>query len=378
MTITPFAALFPDFSQVAIPGDFCENAKFAYPIYIQDGVVQETTAVACYIYQIEVRHRKHTGFIALNAMSDFLHAKIKKHEKTLREKEEQQKDLFLQWRAQLKPVLVTYPSVKVLDDWLLEYAQHHKPLFTTRFPQDHEIHRVWAVTDSRQILYLQQLAQQHIRTTYIADGHHRASAMALLQEAHKEAFPELDFDHLLCAYFAEDQLDILDYNRVVEGNPAQSPMRLMADLSRIFDIEPLEALRKPTEKHEIILTFRKEWYALRWKTAILAQYPPDETLLDVTMLNNHVLHDILAIKEVRTDTRIIYIDGSKGLSGMRKTMKGHKNRLGFLLYPILFADVMHIADSGETLPPKSTYFEPRLKSGLLGKKLEKRLKKSET
>jgi len=144
----------------------------------------------------------------------------------------------------------------------------------------------------------------------------------------------------------------------------------MAHISRVFDIEMLEFERRPMDKHEIVMCLRKEWYSLHWRPEIVQGMDEQNALLDATLLNERVLGNILGIRDVRSDTRVTYIDGSKGLKGLLKAASS-RNRVGFALYPVHFADMMFLADAGEILPPKSTYFEPRLKSGLLVQDLKR-------
>jgi uncharacterized protein (DUF1015 family) len=161
-------------------------------------------------------------------------------------------------------------------------------------------------------------------------------------------------------------LDILDYNRVVEGVHDIGSARLMARLSAIFDIECLEIPRKPSQKHEIVLYLDKQWYALRWREFVLQQAPKGYETLDTALMNDLVINNIFNILDVRTDNRITYVDGSKGLEGIKKSVGRNKSdRVGFVFYPVTFEDLSKMADAGENLPPKSTYFEPRLKSGLM-------------
>ena len=193
--------------------------------------------------------------------------------------------------------------------------------------------------------------------------------MAMLHEQ-RDLHPSFDFDHLFCAFFAADQLDILDYNRVAEIPPEMSAVQFMAHLSKVFNIELLESVRRPKDKHEIVMCLRKEWYSLHWRPELLRGLDKQNALLDASLLNKKVLGKILGIHDVRTDTRVAYVDGSKGLQGLRKAANS-RNKVGFALYPVHFADLMFLADAGEILPPKSTYFEPRLKSGLLVQLLKK-------
>lgn len=371
MNIRPFQAVFPNFDFIASPDSFCDDAKYSFREFQANGFFEQSPRPALYIYQIETDQRKHTGLVALNAVEDFFAGKIKKHEKTLSEREQQQMQLFLRWNAILKPVLLTYPPVPDINRWLENYASFNKPLYTTRFAKDHQTHRVWTVADEKDIQYLMDHFASQVECTYIADGHHRTTTVALLHERLKDKNSEFDFDNLFCAFFAADQLDILDYNRVVEGLKDISPTQFIVKLSKIFDLDVLTEPGKPREKHEIAMYILKEWYTLRLKKDILHRYPDDRVLLDATLLNECVLRDIIGIQDVRTDTRISYVEGAKGVEGVRKATNESDDRIGFLLYPVSFEDMMRMADAGESLPPKSTYFEPRIKSGMLVKMLKK-------
>jgi uncharacterized protein (DUF1015 family) len=315
-----------------------------------------------YIYQIEHGGRKHTGLVALNDVDDFFAGKVKKHENTLSDKERQHMDLILQWEAVLKPVLLTYPAVPDISEWLQQYTRRHHTIFSTRFGKRGHLHRVWQIAQPGDIEELQSLFVQHVPNAYIADGHHRTTTMALLHERKKQ-YPGLDVDHLFCAFFADDQLDILDYNRAVTALTDRTPLQFLAQLSKVFDIEPLAEARKPQQKHELCLYLGREWFSLRWRPEILVRYPADAVIFDATLLNEWVLRDILQVQDVRSDTRIEYVDGSKGLRGIEKAC--NRTEAGFVLYPVSFDNLIRVADSGGSLPPKSTYFEPRLKSGVL-------------
>lgn len=370
MRIKPFQATYPNFDFIASPDSFCEDAKNSFREFQANGFFEKAPKDALYIYQIETDARKHTGLIALNEVEDFFAGKIKKHEKTLSEREQQQMQLFLRWNAILKPVLLTYSPVPDISRWLEHFTSSNKPLYTTRFAKDRQTHRVWAVTDPAEIRHLQQLFDANVKGTYIADGHHRTTTVALLHERLKDKHQEFDFDNLFCAYFPSDQLDILDYNRVVEGLRDISSTQFIVKMSRIFELDVLHEPRKPLEKHEIVMYAQKEWYSLRWKEAVLKSHAKDRVVLDATLLNEFVLDEIFHIRDVRTDTRITYIEGDKGLEGVRKATNDSDDRIGFLLYPVSFEDMIRMADAGESLPPKSTYFEPRLKSGMLVKMLK--------
>jgi uncharacterized protein (DUF1015 family) len=363
MKIKPLRACFPHLEKVESSDLFCDEAKNRYNQYVEDGLYEKVPQQALFIYQIQSITGEHIGLVALNEVDDFFAGKVKKHEATLSAREKHQAELFMHWGAILKPVLLTYPSVTEINAWLHAQIDGRKPLFVAKFKQGKVHHRIWAITDETMIAQAQALFSRHVTSTYIADGHHRTTTIATLHEQ-RDLFPGFDFDHLFCAFFATDQLDILDYNRAVELPKDMSSARFMAHLSRIFNITCLEEARRPADKHELVMHFRKEWYSLHFRPEIIQGLDEENVLLDATPLNQLVLGEMLHIKDVRSDNRVTYVDGSKGLEGLAKASRS-RNKAGFALYPVHFSDMMDLADAGEILPPKSTYFEPRLKSGLL-------------
>jgi uncharacterized protein (DUF1015 family) len=371
MKIKPFRALYPNFDFIASPDAFCDNAKESFREFQSSGLFSHFPEAAFYIYQIEDGVRLHTGLVTLNEVEDFFAGKMKKHEKTLSEKEQHQMQLFLRWNAILKPVLLTYPSVPEIDHWLGQFTRQGPQLCAARFEKDGQVHRIWPVTAPADIAQLQALFAEHVHRTYIADGHHRTSTIALLHERLRDReHQDYDFDHLFCAFFGAAQLDILDYNRVVESPKDLSLPHFLIKMSKIFELDVLDDLRRPLHKHEMLMYLRKAWYVLRWKPDILQSFPADRVLLDAALLNERVMRDILGIQDVRTDSRIRYVEGSKGLRGIQKVANERRNSIGFALYPVDFDDLMRMADLDESLPPKSTYFEPRLRSGMLVKLLK--------
>jgi uncharacterized protein (DUF1015 family) len=363
MKIKPLRACFPHLEKVEFPDTFCEEAKNRYNQYVEEGIYQKVPQPAIFIYQIQSVTGLHTGLVALNEVDDFFAGKVKKHEATLSEREKHQAELFMRWGAILKPVLLTYPPVTDINTWLFAQIHDRKPLFVAKFKQGRVQHKIWDITNEQAISQVQDLFTQYVKSTYIADGHHRTTTIASLHEQ-RDLFPEFDFNHLFCAFFATDQLDILDYNRVVELPKDMGSAQFMAHLSRIFNIECIPEARRPADKHELVMCLRKDWYALHFRPEILKDQDEENVLLDATLLNQLVLRKILNIRDVRTDTRVAYVDGSKGMEGLAKVARG-RNKVGFALYPVHFSDMMDLADAGEILPPKSTYFEPRLKSGML-------------
>lgn len=370
MRIRPLQALFPNFDYVASPDSFCADAKDLFREFQQNGFFEKNPAEGMFVYEIEAPARRHLGLVAMNDVRDFFEGNIRKHENTLHEKEQQQMQMFLRWKAVLKPVLLTYPPVPAIGEWLENFAAAHPPLFAARFEREDQTHRVWLVADPADQAALQGLFARCVPRTYIADGHHRTSTVALLYERLREKKAVFDFSQLFCAFFASDQLEILDFNRVVHLPSDWKAAQFVVKLSRLFELDLLTEPRKPREKHELTLLFHGEWYSLRWRPEVLASVGPGNIALDAALLDAFVLRDVLGIRDVRTDARVAYVEGARGLEGFRRAVGERTDRAGFLLYPVSFADMMSLADAGEVLPPKSTYFEPRMKSGMLVKRLK--------
>jgi uncharacterized protein (DUF1015 family) len=370
MQIKPLKALFARTSLIGSATDFCEKAKISYQENLESGLFDQVETDSFFVYQIDNGLSKKIGLVGLNHVDDFLKGRIKKHEDTLSERELEQKEVFLRLKAILKPILVTHAPVPVLTNWLNHYAHAHIPLLSAHFSKGAAVHRFWAVSQAEDIAFLQSVFAQNITETYIADGHHRTTTTALLHLDPTFRSSGLDLSQLFCAWFASDQLDILDYNRVVEGVKKIGQAKLMALLSKIFEIDVLEKPRKPAKKHELVMSLGKDWYALRWHKFVLEEAPKGSETLDTDLLNRLVINKIFDIVDVRNDTRITYVDGGKGLDGLKKVVRHHRtDRVGFAFFPVTFEDLTRMADAGENLPPKSTYFEPRMKSGLLVRSL---------
>jgi len=178
---------------------------------------------------------------------------------------------------------------------------------------------------------------------------------------------EGDYKLLLSAFFPAQELDIHDYNRVVIGFNELSLSSLVVKLSQVFDMDVLNKPRKPKEKHELIMFLNKEWFSLKWKNSILKKYDKEKVLLDANLLDQEVMQSILGIEDVRTDSRLKYVEGTKGIEEIRLRANKGEERIAFCLYKVELRDLMQIADANKIMPPKSTWFEPRMKNGLIAK-----------
>ncbi len=365
MHLYPFRAIYPKLEKIASPDSFFGNVKEVYPSYRKEGYFQDCEDENLYIYRIIDPKRNYTGIIACVSIEDYIKGMIKKHEDTLPAKEQQQIELLMARQAVVKPVLLTYPPVEAIQAFSQDLILSKKPFFEIHFDADRQLHQFWNVSDPGQILLLKALFDQYVQSAYIADGHHRTSIMATLYQQGKKNGQGTPYDKMLCAFFAASELEILDYNRVVDGLEDISLTTFMAHLSHVADIEVLQGPARPREKHEMIMFLNQEWFRLRWRRRLMESFQGDEVLLDVQLLNELILEKILGIADVRSDERVKYIDGRQGFKGVQERVGKNYNRLGFFLYPVAMDDFMRIADEGKILPPKSTYFEPRMRNGVL-------------
>lgn len=367
MNISPFLAVFPNMDYISSPDSFFSTVKQQYPDYVQSGFFKKEQTAAMYIYQIQSKKHSFTGLISCVDVKDYMNRNIKKHEKTLAAKEQTQLQLLIRRNAVVKPILLTYPNINELDKWIAGFIGNKKVDFNICFEEEKQQHYFWAVQKPEDVSFLQKLFLKKIPVSYIADGHHRSSATSLLHQRSLHNPDIASHDKILCAFFPTSELEVHDFNRVIHNLDDISMAMFMAKLSQVFDIEPINIGEKPTQKHELTMYLHKEWFRLNWRKKTLESYRTESLILDVTLLNEKVLHDILEVKDVRTDPRIEYIEGPKGIKAVVKKVNADSHSVGFFLYPPSLEELMHISDKNEVLPPKSTWFEPRMKNGVIVK-----------
>ena len=365
MQIRPFQAVFPNLEYIASADSFFNTVKQDYSTYRRNNFFQKAAQEALYVYQIQSPHRDYWGMIACADILDYLNGHILKHESTIAEKEQQQMQLLFNRQAMVKPVLLTYPDIPDINSLLQKSISETEIFFSVNFQFEQSTHRLWQITDGQVIQKLQNLFKTRVPVCYIADGHHRSSSSARIYKQRKNLTQNNPFSSLLCAFFPASQLAIYDYNRVVEGLNHISIAAFMARLSRVFELEVLAQPSKPRKKHELVMLLEEEWFRLVWKKSVLSQLEQEEDILDVSLLNEIVLKGILNIGDVRTDSRVKYVEGPRGMQQLKEKAIKNDKRVAFLLYPVCLNDLMRIASAGKVLPPKSTWFEPRVKNGLL-------------
>jgi uncharacterized protein (DUF1015 family) len=361
MVISPFRALYPKPELVASYVSFISTVKYNFQEYCRNGFYRKTKSPHHYTYQIEGESRTYSGVLTSISIADFKD-NILKHEDTIASKEQITMDLLLHRMAMIKPILVTHPSDNKMSDFVRQHT-NGSPLFELSIPEYGETHRFWQVENGDASRTLEALFRDNLERLYIADGHHRTAAFTRLRNSKHVKGLNLDLEFLFSAVFSFDQLEILDYNRVVEVLFERSLTNFMAKISQFFNVECLKSPQKPNKPYELTMYLNREWFRLTWRDRILDKYTADEHI-DSHLFNEEFLRPLLNVEDVRSDERVKYVSGREGTEGVMLKTNKEADRVGFCLFPPSKDKFRQVADSGEVLPPKSTWFEPRLRNGL--------------
>jgi uncharacterized protein (DUF1015 family) len=362
MQIKPFLPILPDFTKIEVSEDFFENVREEYKTYEKQGFFSNNHLPSIFFYEIKTPYRSHLGVVSALDLQDFYDNKVKKHEKTLLEKEQQQMALLLERGTMVKPVLLTYKNVATIQAFIKTHITQHSPTIVYALPE--ETHRFWQIVDTQTIAAVQQLFADEINTTYIADGHHRLTTNVLLHQtmlAEKRGDAD-DFRQIFVAFFAADELSISPFHRVVKHD-VDNFLEAIAQFATVVQTDDAT----PKQKFNFAFYHQKKWYNATWKTAIIEAAKANKTvLLDVDLLNDYVLQKILGIADIRKDKRINYIEGNKSITELERVSdKGESQQIAFWLYPVDIQDLMTVSDNDGVMPPKSTFFEPRMKNGMI-------------
>lgn len=316
----------------------------------------------CYLYELTMGGRSQTGIVACASIDDYLEGRIKKHENTRREKEEDRVQHVDVCSTQTGPIFLAYRNRPELRA-LIEVEKKKEPLFSF-VSEDRIRHRGWKISDGDAIQHIQE-AFAHMDAVYIADGHHRAASAVRVglkrRKAHPDYTGEEEFNYFLSVLFPDDELMIMDYNRVVRDLNGLSVEQFLRRTKEIFSVEKLEGRKRPKKKGEIAMLLAEQWYLLTLRPEYEREDPVEG--LDVSALQREILGPILGIGDPRTDERIDFVGGIRGLDELERRV--HMDmELAFAMYPTSIGELFSVADSGLLMPPKSTWFEPKLRSGL--------------
>ena len=324
-----------------------------------------------YIYAQTMNVNTQYGLVVGAYVDDYMTVKIKKHELTRRDKEEDRMKHVRVNNANIEPVFFAYPDNKVLNDLIMRYAAT-EPEYDFIAPIDGFGHKFWVISDEKDIeTVTNEFAK--MPSMYIADGHHRSAAAALVgaekAKLNKDHKGDEEYNYFMAVCFQASQLTILDYNRVVKDLNRMEPVEFLLKLGRNFIVEDKgEEIYKPQQLHEFSLYLDKHWYSLKAKEGTYDNNDPIG-VLDVDISSRLILDELLGIKDLRGSNRIDFVGGLRGLGELKRRVDSGEMRLALALYPVSMQQIMDIADSGNIMPPKATWFEPKLRSGLVIHKL---------
>lgn len=368
----PWSFLHVDRAEIDLPP---ETDPYADEVYekaaenlgrmMAEGVYQKEKSPCYYIYRQKMGGREQTGLVGCASIDDYLQGRIKKHELTRAEKEEDRirhvdacnantGPIFLAWRPEAE-------AEKIIGDWTVS----HCPVYDF-VSEDGIGHRVWVIDRPETIRSLEDQFQ-NAADFYIADGHHRAASAVKVglkrRKEHPDFSGEEEFNYFLAVLFPENQLKIWDYNRVVTDLGGLSEEEFLEKVKERFQIREMEQQKRPFAKHQISMYLKGRWYSLTALEGSFDETDPVERL-DVTILQKNLLGPVLGIEDPRRDERIQFVGGIRGLEELVRLADEKKEAAAFAMYPTSMEDLMEIADQGKIMPPKSTWFEPKLRSGL--------------
>ena len=332
---------------------------------VQDGKEQY------YIYAQTMNGKTQYGLVVCANVDDYLNGVIKKHELTRRDKEEDRMKHVRVNDANMEPVFFAYPDNAVLDALIMRYAAT-LPEYDFIAPVDGFRHQFWIISDDADIATVTEEFAK-MPSLYIADGHHRSAAAALVGAEKARQDPghdgTEDYNYFMAVCFQASQLTILDYNRVVKDLNGLTSEAFLAALAKNFDVEEKgEAEYRPCRLHNFSLYLAGKWYSLTAKPGTFDDSDPIG-VLDVDISSRLILDEILGIKDLRSDKRIDFVGGLRGLGELKRRVDSGEMRAALALWPVTMKQIMDIADSGKIMPPKATWFEPKLRSGLVIHKL---------
>ena len=333
-----------------------------------DGICIQDETPCLYIYRQIMNGRAQTGIVGCASIDDYINNIIKKHEFTRADKEADRINHVDYCDANTGPIFLTYRGNDAVDAIVNKYvATAPEYDFVT---EDGITNTVWVVSDENDISTLSS-AFEKIPALYIADGHHRAASAVRVGLKRRESNPGFDgteeFNFFLAVYFKSEDLAIMDYNRLIADYNGKTKEELLSEISEKFDIEKKDAIYHPEMKHTFGMYIDKEWYKLTAKNGTFDESDPVDRL-DVSILQNNVINPVFGIEDPRTDKRIDFVGGIRGLEELERRCTIDM-QIAFSMFPTTLDDLMDIADAGKVMPPKSTWFEPKLLSGLFIHKL---------
>lgn len=352
--------------------DACVYNKAAenFALFQEKGWLVQDEKEKYYVYAQTMNGRTQYGLVVCAYVDDYMTGKIKKHELTRRDKEEDRMKHVRINNANVEPVFFAYPHKDEIDAIVAEVVKGDAEYDFVA--PDGFGHHFWLIEDEKTINRITEIFAE-IPYLYIADGHHRSAAAALVGDEKRRENPnhkgDEEYNYFLAVCFPDNQLNIIDYNRVVKDLNNLSDEEFLAALQKNFIVEEKGTeIYKPSQLHNFSLYLGGKWYSLTAKEGTYNDNDPIG-VLDVTISSNLILDEILGIKDLRSDKRIDFVGGIRGLGELKKRVDSGEMKVALALYPVSMKQLIDIADSGNIMPPKTTWFEPKLRSGLVIHKL---------
>ena len=349
-----------------------DKAAENFKMFQEKGWLVQDEKECYYVYAQTMNGKTQYGLVVGAYVPDYMNGLIKKHELTRRDKEEDRMKHVRVNNANIEPVFFAYPENDALDKIVSKYTSR-KPEYDFVAPLDGFGHTFWVIDEDEDIsMITAEFAK--MPALYIADGHHRSAAAALVGAEKAKQNPnhrgDEEYNYFMAVCFPAEQLTIIDYNRVVKDLNGLTDEAFLEKLSANFDVKEMgEEIYKPSGLHNFSLYLSGKWYSL---TAKEGTYDDNDPIgvLDVTISSNLILDEILGIKDLRSDKRIDFVGGIRGLGELKRRVDSGEMKVALALYPVTMKQLMDIADTGNIMPPKTTWFEPKLRSGLVIHKLE--------
>lgn len=342
-----------------------EKAREIFEQMQNAGIYVQDTDEAYYIYQLTMDGRTQTGIAACASVDDYVSGKIKKHENTREEKEQDRIRHVDTLSAQTGPIFLAYRANAVINGIVNRVMEQEAPLYDFVSP-DGIGHRMWKIAGAGDVKQIRE-AFDGIQEIYIADGHHRAASAVKVGLKRRQEHPDYDgteeFNYFLSVLFPDEQLMIMDYNRSVKDLNGLSVEEFIQKLAPAFSVEKIGAAAHPQAKGQVTMYLEGQWYRLTASEELMSITDAVESL-DVSLLQNYILGSVLGIGDPRTDARIDFIGGIRGLKELERRADTDM-KVSFAMYPTSIGELFAVADAGLLMPPKSTWFEPKLRSGLL-------------
>ena len=342
-------------------------AKEQFDLFRKNGWLVQDEHEQYYVYAQTMDGRTQYGLVVAAWVEDYMQGRIKKHELTRRDKEEDRMKHVRVNNANIEPVFFAYPHHEELDA-IIARVTTSEPEYNFISDLDGFGHTFWVISDKQDIQRITEIVAQ-MPAMYIADGHHRSAAAALVGNEKKLQNPnhqgDEEYNYFLAVCFPDDQLHIMDYNRVVKDLNGMTPETFLNALKENFEVEDKgTTIYHPEALHTFALYLEGQWYKL---TAKAGRYDDNDPIgvLDVTISSNLILDKLLGIKDLRSDKRIDFVGGIRGLEELSRRVDSGEMKMALALYPVTMKQLIDIADTGNIMPPKTTWFEPKLRSGLV-------------